>query len=293
MILDAKDISVKFRHGALAVSGLSFSVEKGEILTLLGDAESGKTTVLKTIAGLYKKTDGRILFNGIDDEKILPKDKKIFLMHEDGGFFEHRSVLFNLKYPLKIRNQAFSTERLIFTDKKLLKKTVKKLTPEERLCVMFDRATLRDDAEIFLLDDPFKIVPAEKRKDIFEKYLSFILSLKKRGAVVYATTDIAEATALGNVLLLHYGVEQQRGEAKDFAEDPSSLCALYYSQAEYKEGLTTIEDAEKPFVTVDEQKYFIDKEKLLNEIYIGKEVIFARTENKLFLFDKKCEQRIY
>ncbi len=293
MILDVKDISVKFRHGALAVSGLSFSVEKGEILTLLGDAESGKTTVLKTIAGLYKKTDGRILFNGTDDEKILPKDKKIFLMHEDGGFFEHRSVLFNLKYPLKIRNQAFSTEKLIFTDKKLLKKTIKKLTPEERLCVMFDRAALRDDAEIFLLDDPFKIVPAEKRKDIFEKYLSFILSLKKRGAVVYATTDITEATALGDTLLLHYGVEQQRGKAIDFAEDPSSLCALYYSQAHYKEGLTTIVDVKKPFVTVDEQKYFIDKEKLLNEIYIGKEVIFARTENKLFLFDKKCEQRIY
>ena len=294
MILEAKDISIKFRHGALAISGLTFSVEKGQILTIMGDNECGKTSLLKAIAGLYEITGGELLFDGINANKIAPKDKKICLMHEDGGFFNYRSVKFNLEYPLRLRGEKLDGKTLRFVTPKLLDKKIKKMTKEERMAVMFERVNLRPDAEIILIDDPFKIVPDEKREEVFSYYLPFILSLCDHAAVIYATTERSEAEAIGSkTLLLHYGIEQQFGDPKEFSTDPSSLCALYFSQADYMSGLTVIKEGDPPYFTVDGTIHQIDKEKLLNEIYIGKEVIYAQTDENIFLFDKKCEARIY
>lgn len=294
MILEAKDISVKFRHGALAVNALTFSVDKGQILTVMGETESGKTSLLKAIAGLYPITGGELLLGGKNADDIAPKDKKICLMHEDGGFFNYRSVKFNLEYPLRLRGEKLSDKSLRFVTPGMLKKKIKRLSQEERLSVMFERVNLRSDAEIILIDDPFKIIPDEKREVVFSSYLPFIRSLTERAAVIYATTERTEAEAIGaKTLLIHYGIEQQFGDPKDFSSDPSSLCSLYFSQADYASGLTVIEEGDPPHFTVDEKTYTVDKEKLLNEIYIGKEVIYAQTDENIFLFDKKCEARIY
>ncbi|MBO4539253.1 MAG: ABC transporter ATP-binding protein [Clostridia bacterium] len=294
MILDAKDISVKFRHGALAISGLTFSVDKGQILTVMGDNECGKTSLLKAIAGLYPITDGELFFYGKNVNEIAPKDKKICLMHEDGGFFNYRSVRFNLEYPLRLRGEKLSDKSMRFISPDILKKKIKQLTKEERLSVMFERINLRTDAEIILIDDPFKVIHDENREKLFLSFLPFMRSLTDRAAVIYATTERTEAEAIGaKTLLLHYGVEQQYGDPRDFSTDPSSLCALYFSQADYTSGLTVIEEGDPPHFTIEEKVYPIDKEKLLNKIYIGKEVIYAKTDKNIFLFDKKCEARIY
>ncbi len=294
MILGAKDLSIKFRHGALAVSGLNFSVDKGQILTVMGDTSSGKTSLLKAIAGLYPIADGQLLLDGKNASEVPPKDKKICLMHEDGGFFTYRTVRFNLEYPLRIRGKKLNDLSLQFVTPDILDKKIKQLTQEERLSVMFERINLRSDAEIILIDDPFKTVPENKRDKLFSFYLPFIRSLTDRAAVIYATTKKTEAEAIGaKTLLLYYGVLQQYGDPQDFSSDPNSLCSLYFSQAEYTSGLTTIEEGEPPHFTIEDMVYPVIIEKLLNEIYIGKEVIYAKVNENIFLFDKKCEARIY
>ncbi len=295
MELLVKNLSVKHRHGALAVSDLTFSVGKGRFLTVLGDTESGKTSLLKAIAGLYKYTDGEIYFdqNAADNVKIA--DRRLCLMHEDGGFFEGRSVRFNLSYPFKIRNLTPDLSSLRFVDENILEKRVRKLTKEERLAVMFERMNLRQDAELFLLDDPFKSLPPEAREKIFLSYLPYILSLQDRGGVLYATSSLFEAEKINQeTILLHYGVEQQRGKTESFYLSPNSLTALDYSKAEFTVGLTKPETDEKGvFVTVEGKIYRLERSCFLNEIYIGNDVLYAKTEERVFLFDKNCEQRVY
>ena len=294
MILEAVNLFVKHRHGVLAVNNLSFHVDKGELLTVLGDAESGKTSLLKAIAGLYRITGGELILYGKKIGEIPLSDREVRLCHEDGGFFRFRSAKYNLLYPLKFRKSDFSPFPLSFFPENRLKTKVYKLTAEEKIALMMERLCL-PFGRIFLLDDPFKGLPEERRKEIFSFYLPFIRSLTERGAVIYATTSRSEAEILdAPTLLIHYGVEQQFGPISDFSAAPNSLCALYYSSVGYEEGLVLLEEADgRPFVSIDGEKHFLQREFLLNDVYVGKEVIYAKTEKGFLLFDRKCERRIY
>jgi branched-chain amino acid transport system ATP-binding protein len=65
MLLDVKDLVVSY--GAIqAVQGISFNVDEGEIVTLIGANGAGKSTTLKTISGLLRPKSGQVLFNGRD-----------------------------------------------------------------------------------------------------------------------------------------------------------------------------------------------------------------------------------
>ena len=71
MLLEVKDLQVSY--GAIAaVKGISFSVDQGEIVTLIGANGAGKSTTLKTISGLIRPRAGTILFNGKDITQAQP-----------------------------------------------------------------------------------------------------------------------------------------------------------------------------------------------------------------------------
>ena len=70
-MLEVKDLSVNY--GAVeAIKGISFTVQPGEIVTLIGANGAGKTTTLHTISGLVKAKSGSITYNGTDLQKIDP-----------------------------------------------------------------------------------------------------------------------------------------------------------------------------------------------------------------------------
>lgn len=70
-MLEVKDLYVNY--GAVeAIKGISFTVQPGEIVTLIGANGAGKTTTLHTISGLVKAKSGSITYNGTDLQKIDP-----------------------------------------------------------------------------------------------------------------------------------------------------------------------------------------------------------------------------
>lgn len=71
IILDVQNISKNF-GGLKAVSNLSFSIKKGEILAIIGPNGAGKTTVFNLITGFYTADNGKIIFNNKDITKIPP-----------------------------------------------------------------------------------------------------------------------------------------------------------------------------------------------------------------------------
>ena len=89
-MLEVKDLCVSY--GAIkALRGISFNVEEGEIITLIGSNGAGKTTTLHAISNIIKKQSGSVIFNGMDITNMEPdKIVRQNLIHvpEGGGFLQ-------------------------------------------------------------------------------------------------------------------------------------------------------------------------------------------------------------
>lgn len=90
MLLQVEDLSVNY--GVIrAVKGVSFEVNEGEIVSLIGANGAGKTTILKTISGLMKPSGGKIIYNGHEIQKQKSQKKlwqAVFLRYQkDDEFF--------------------------------------------------------------------------------------------------------------------------------------------------------------------------------------------------------------
>lgn len=97
--LKISDLSVSY-GGIQAVKGVSISVPKGQIVTLIGSNGAGKSTTLRTIAGVVKPKGGSILFDGVEILGKAPNDivsMGITLVPEGRRVFDNLTVLENLK----------------------------------------------------------------------------------------------------------------------------------------------------------------------------------------------------
>ena len=97
-LLEVRDLRVSY-GGIEALKGVSFDVEEGQIITLIGANGAGKSTTLKAISGLVKSNAGTILYKGeeiqnIDSQKVV--EKGIALVPEGRRVFANLSVKENL-----------------------------------------------------------------------------------------------------------------------------------------------------------------------------------------------------
>ena len=97
-MLEIKDIEV-FYGMIQAIKGVSFEVNEGEVIALIGANGAGKTTILHTITGLLSPKKGSIIFEGQDITKIpahkivslgiahVPEGRRVFAVHKAGYYF--------------------------------------------------------------------------------------------------------------------------------------------------------------------------------------------------------------
>ena len=111
-ILSIRDLKVNY-GGIEAVKGISFDVEEGSIVTLIGANGAGKSSTLRSIVGLVKPASGQILFRGDDitnkDTNLIVK-KGITLVPEGRRIFPDLTVLENLKVGAYLRNDDISND---------------------------------------------------------------------------------------------------------------------------------------------------------------------------------------
>lgn len=111
-ILSIKDLQVRY-GGIEAVKGISFDVEEGSIVTLIGANGAGKSSTLRTVAGLVKPAGGTIVFRGDDITGLDPTSvvkKGVTLVPEGRRIFPDLTVLENLKMGAYLRNDDISED---------------------------------------------------------------------------------------------------------------------------------------------------------------------------------------
>lgn len=112
MMLNVKNITVN--HGKVAaVRGVSFDVEEGEIVTLIGANGAGKSTILKTISGLNKTASGEIYFEGKRIDRLLTHDIVrigVSQVPEGRRLFPRMTVMENLEMGAYLRSSTKDVE---------------------------------------------------------------------------------------------------------------------------------------------------------------------------------------
>src|SRR6185295_10426327 len=102
MSIELKNVSKRFGSVA-AVNNVSYSVNEGELLALLGPSGGGKTTVLRMISGLELPTDGDIFIRGQRVNDISVQKRNIGFVFQNYALFKNMNVFKNIAFGLKIK----------------------------------------------------------------------------------------------------------------------------------------------------------------------------------------------
>lgn len=208
-----------------ALRNLTFSIKKGEFVSIVGPSGCGKTTILSLIAGLLEPTSGEILLDG---EKV--KGANIGYMFQRDQLFEWRNIYKNILLGLEIKNKKQNEQDEEYIDS-LLKKyglyDFKTKHPSELSGGMRQRValirTLAVKPKLLLLDEPFSALDFQTRLDVCDDVKSIIKEEKQTAILV--THDISEAISLSDrvFILTKRPATLHKVEIMNFAKDLTPL----------------------------------------------------------------------
>jgi branched-chain amino acid transport system ATP-binding protein len=221
-------IDLEVSYGAIkAIQGISFKVESGEIVTLIGANGAGKTTTLRTISGLNKASKGKIYFKGIDITNMeAHKIVSLGISHVPEGrrVFSTLTVMENLElaaWTIKDKNvkkdrlgRAFALFPRLEERKKQLAGT---LSGGEQQMLAVARA-LTTGGDLMLLDEPSMGLAPVLVDEIFK----VIGEVRKQGITVLVVEQNArKALELADFgYVLEVGTIAYQGKAKELMESP-------------------------------------------------------------------------
>lgn len=210
---------------------VSLKFEAGKLYTLLGRTLSGKTSLLKTIAGLQPIDTGNITFEGKDFSSIPVWKRNVAMVYQQFINYPHLSVYENIAFPLKQRKMKTSdieNEVSVAINKVGLhgfeKRKIQELSGGQQQRVALARSLVKK-AKILLLDEPLVNLDYKLREDLRDEFKNIFSSdFSSHSILIYASTDPLEAMQLnGNIIVLDEGKILQSGTAKDVFENPENI----------------------------------------------------------------------
>ena len=225
-------VSKSFDGGrSYAVKDLSFLVDDGETLVLLGSSGCGKTTTLKMINRLIEASEGVIEVGGKDiiDQDPVELRRLIGYVFQGIGLFPHMTIEQNIELVPRLLgwNQKRRHERTIellelmgLPPEDYTGRFPDELSGGQQQRIGVARALAADPAYL-LMDEPFGALDALSR-EILQREL---MNLKKRlqKTIVFVTHDIFEALLIADrIAILHNGNLQQIGTKREVLKEPST-----------------------------------------------------------------------
>jgi osmoprotectant transport system ATP-binding protein len=227
-----KHVSKTFDMGrSYAVRDISFKVEQGETLVLLGSSGCGKTTTLKMINRLIEPSEGSITVGGIDimDQDPVRLRRSIGYVFQGIGLFPHMTIEQNVELVPRLLGwpRARRKDRVLellsvvgLPSEDYAGRFPCELSGGQQQRVGVARALAADPAYL-LMDEPFGALDALTREALQQELLS--LKEKFRKTVIFVTHDIFEALLLGDTIaILHAGHVEQMGAREDILKSPAT-----------------------------------------------------------------------
>jgi sulfate/thiosulfate transport system ATP-binding protein len=219
-----RNLSKSF-NGTRVLSDVSFDVAEGESLVLLGASGSGKTTILRIIAGLESPDAGRVVLHGRDVTSLPARERGVGVIFQSYALFQKMTVEQNVGYGLRIRRRARrevkeTVERLLSLVRLEEHRTKypSQLSGGQQQRVAIAR-TLAYRPQVLLFDEPFGALDAHTRVRLRRELRSLLLKLKV--PAVFITHDQEEALELGDrIAVVNAGRIEQVGTPVEVYDRP-------------------------------------------------------------------------
>lgn len=299
----AQGVCLNYQGGARAIRQFELDFEV-KILVVYGGECSGKTSLIKSVAGL-EDYDGEFFLNG-NLLKRAPKEQDIFALFEDYCLMPKKTVYENLAYPLRLRGlNKQETENRVnkaiaeFKLEDYTKIRVRNLNDRLKAYVGMSKIQLRS-AELYLFDDILRVFKNEEWKICINKLKHIFNELD--GMIIYATSNYEEALIFADkIAIIKAGIIEQYGTAEEIAKNP---CSVYVAEV-VSSGQTVFEysmlNATDTILSVNynNQNIVLDnsyRKRLINDIYIGKEVLVGeylyKNKKQYLIMDTETEKSI-
>ena len=186
-----------------AIKDVSFDVNDGEFLVILGPGRCGKTVLLNIIAGLEQQTEGKVVYNGREWKGVNPEISMVF---QKLALMPFKTVMENVELGLKFRGMSKGQRREIAQHyielvglKGFDKSYPTQLSGGMKQRVGIARAYAADP-KLLIMDEPFGQLDAQTRYQMQEEILR--IWEKEKRTVIFVTNNIEEACYLGDRIIL-------------------------------------------------------------------------------------------
>jgi sulfate/thiosulfate transport system ATP-binding protein len=221
-------MGISKRFGKTSVlENVNFDVAEGETLVLLGASGSGKTTILRIIAGLEQPYTGKVILHGKDVTELPARERGVGVIFQAYALFPKMNVERNIGYGLKIRRRK--RKEIRETVEQLLdlvqlqehrKKYPSQLSGGQQQRVAIAR-TLAYKPEVLLFDEPFGALDAQTRVHLRREIKALLK--KVNVPAIFITHDQEEALELGDrIAVINVGHIEQIGRPYEVYNNPAT-----------------------------------------------------------------------
>ena len=226
--LKIQNIRKSYVPGEPVIRGVDLEVNEGEILVLLGSSGCGKTTLLKTIAGLEEQDAGSIVIDGVDMAGVRTEKRPIAMVFQKSLLFRNMTVEQNINFAPRVNRTMSKAEYQKRTEELLElidmpgmgKKRATELSGGQEQRVSLARA-LMTQPKVLLLDEPLSALDAKLRVSMRQHIRR--LNAETGTTMVFVTHDQQEAVEMASrIALMHDGRILQYARPQEFYTHPAS-----------------------------------------------------------------------
>lgn len=204
-----ENISKKFKNTTV-LSDISFEIEKGKLVAIIGESGCGKTTTLKMINGLITPTSGKIYINNedISTKNVIDLRRNMGYVIQQTGLFPHMTIRENIELIPKVQNknpediaqQTYNLMDMVGLDcDKFLNRYPVELSGGQQQRVGVARA-FATNPDIILMDEPFSALDPITRSSLQDELVNLQSNLKK--TIIFVTHDMDEAIKISDKMCI-------------------------------------------------------------------------------------------
>ena len=231
--IEIQGVNKTFEDGRQILKGINLSIEKGEFITLLGASGCGKTTLLRSIAGLVGIDSGSIRIDGEDITHVSPRQRNLAMVFQQYSLFPSMNVYDNIAYGLRIQkmprneiDQKVKEALALIEMEGSEEKYPSQLSGGEQQRVSLARGIVTNP-KVLLLDEPFSAIDAKLRKALQIRIKNIHTSLGI--TTIFVTHDQEEAMRMSDrIYLMNAGRVEQSGSPMELYLSPKTHYAASF-----------------------------------------------------------------